>query len=121
MRTPEQLETMTWKEFMEFVIQKYFPLSYCDRRKIEFLELKQRGMSEIEYKKKFTQLSRFATHLVDTEVKKARRFQRGLRPEITTILAGHETLMDVEVVEIALKIVNRMRLDKANRKNTDGL
>lgn len=60
-------------------MDKYFPQSLRDHKESEFLQLKQRTMSLTEYERKFDQLSRYASHLVDTEDKKRRiRKSRGL-------------------------------------------
>ncbi|XP_022899283.1 probable protein phosphatase 2C 63 [Olea europaea var. sylvestris] len=53
---------------------KYFPQSPRDWREAEFLQLKQGNMSLDEYERKFEQLSRYATHLVDIEPKKEGHF-----------------------------------------------
>ncbi len=42
----------------------------------------QREMSVLEYEAKFVELSRYAGGLVATEEEKARKFEKGLRPEI---------------------------------------
>ncbi|XP_028090426.1 uncharacterized protein LOC114290686 [Camellia sinensis] len=53
------------------------------RRKVsEFMELKQNNMSVAEYEAKFTELARFAPHMFDTDYKKARHFEEGLRDDI---------------------------------------
>ena len=53
----------------------------------EFLQLTQGSLSLVEYERKFDELSRFAPHLVDTEELKARRFERGLRPDLYNAIA----------------------------------
>lgn len=39
-------------------------------------------MSLVEYERKFDELACYAPHLVDTEECKARRFEKGLNPEL---------------------------------------
>ncbi|XP_028073979.1 uncharacterized protein LOC114276377 [Camellia sinensis] len=46
------------------------------------LELKQDRMSIAEYEAKFTELARFAPHMMDTDYKKARKFEGGLDLDI---------------------------------------
>mgnify|MGYP003702931319 CR=1 FL=1 len=46
------------------------------------MELKQNNMTVAEYEAKFTELARFSPHVVDTDYKKARHFERGLRDDI---------------------------------------
>lgn len=47
-------------------------------------------MTLTEYERKFDQLSRYATHLVDTEAKKIRRFEQGLNSDMSMILMSHD-------------------------------
>ena len=47
----------------------------ADNMEIQFLELKQGNLSLAEYEAKFTELSRFVPTYVDTERKRAKRFQ----------------------------------------------
>ncbi|KAL8133754.1 hypothetical protein AgCh_008990 [Apium graveolens] len=54
---------------------------------IRFLELKQDKMTVAEYEAKFTELSRFVPEFVNTEEKKARRFQLGLKQWIQNRVA----------------------------------
>ena len=54
---------------------------------IKFLELKQDKMTVAEYEAKFTELSRFVPEFVNTEEKKARRFQLGLKQWIQNRVA----------------------------------
>ncbi|KAJ4717010.1 Retrotransposon protein, putative, Ty3-gypsy subclass [Melia azedarach] len=67
---------VTWDRFKELFDEKYFPQSLRDDKEAEFIQLTQGSKSLIEYERKFEELSRFAPHLVDTEARKARRFER---------------------------------------------
>ncbi|XP_028092598.1 uncharacterized protein LOC114292774 [Camellia sinensis] len=66
---------MTWARFNEIFYEKYFPQCFRDQKASEFQELKQGRMSVDEYEAKFTELARFAPHMVDTDYKKARKFE----------------------------------------------
>ena len=70
---------VTWDRFKELFFENYFPESMNNKMEIKFLELKQGNMSVAEYAAKFNKLARFATHQVDTEARKARRFEQGLK------------------------------------------
>ena len=59
-KTSRNLETMTWAEFQELFIGKYFPDTARHAKAQEFLELKQGTMTVMEYVSKFTELARFA-------------------------------------------------------------
>lgn len=69
-----------WPRFKELFLEKYFPKCLENKMEIKFLELKQGDMSVVEYEAKFTELSRYASHHVQDEKRKARRFEQGLKP-----------------------------------------
>ncbi|XP_028105993.1 uncharacterized protein LOC114305070 [Camellia sinensis] len=71
-------ENMTWARFNEIFYEKYFPHYFLDRKMSEFQELKQGRISVAEYKAKFIELARFSPHMVDTDYKKAHKFEGGL-------------------------------------------
>ncbi|XP_022854137.1 uncharacterized protein LOC111375533 [Olea europaea var. sylvestris] len=98
-RIETQQSNLTWACFKEDVMEKYFPQALRDRKETKFLQLKQGKMALIDYEKKFEQLSRYATHLVDTEQKKARRFELGRRSEIGGIMASHEFITYSQVLQ----------------------
>ena len=53
-----------------------------NRMEVQFLNLKQGDMTVPQYASKFNELARFAPHQVDTEERKTRRFEEGLKPWI---------------------------------------
>ncbi|XP_057794396.1 uncharacterized protein LOC131010747 [Salvia miltiorrhiza] len=70
----EDRNVLNWKIFKGVVMDKYFPLSFREKKETEFFELKQGNMTIEEYERKFNELARFAPHLVDTEDKMIARF-----------------------------------------------
>ncbi|XP_022872137.1 uncharacterized protein LOC111391205 [Olea europaea var. sylvestris] len=77
-RTEEQQRDLTWEQFKDEVMAKYFPQALRDFKESEFLQLRQGKLSLTDYERQLEQLSRYAPDLVDTEVKKIRRFKNGL-------------------------------------------
>ena len=73
---------MTWTQINEIFYDKYFPQCFRNQKVSEFQELKQGRMSIGKHKAKFTELARFAPHTVDTNYKKARKFEDGLDLDI---------------------------------------
>lgn len=73
---------MTWAQFNTIFYDKYFPQCFRDRKISEFQELKQDRISVAEYEAKFTELAKFAPHMVDTNYKKAHKFKGGLDLDI---------------------------------------
>ncbi|XP_028057536.1 uncharacterized protein LOC114261460 [Camellia sinensis] len=73
---------ITWAQFKEGFYEKYFSQCVQDRMVTEFEQLQQGTMSIAEYESKFTELSWYAPHMVDTDYKNARKFEGGLNVEI---------------------------------------
>ena len=63
-KTSRDLEAMTWAEFHDLFMGKYFPDTARHAKAQEFLELKQGTMIVIEYVARFTELARFADDYV---------------------------------------------------------
>lgn len=76
------LPVVPWERFKEVFFEKYYPKYMSNMMELKFLELKQDNMRVAEYETKFTELSRFVPYYVDTEEKRARKFEQGLKPWI---------------------------------------
>ncbi|XP_028093324.1 uncharacterized protein LOC114293449 [Camellia sinensis] len=94
--------TMTWSQFKVIFYEKYFPQCFIDCQVSEFQELKQGKMSVVEYEAKFTKLARFAPHMVDTNYKKAQKFERGLDLDVFDRVGISKLPTYVEVLARAL-------------------
>ena len=73
---------MTWVEFHDLFMGKYFPDTARQAKAQEFLELKQGTMTVLEYVARFTELAHFSNEYVATDMAKVRRFENGLRLSI---------------------------------------
>ena len=80
-------QPMMWASFKTLFFEKYFPRVKQEEKEAEFLSLKQGNLTLVEYERKFDELFRYAPHLVDTKERKARRFEKGLRPELYNAIA----------------------------------
>ena len=87
-KTSRDLEAMTWAEFHDLFMGKYFSATVRHAKAQEFLELKQRAMTMIEYVARFTELARFADDYVATNLAKFRRFENGLILSIRGRIVG---------------------------------
>ena len=76
---------------------------------MEFQDLKQDQLTVSQYEAKFTQLSRYAEKLVSEEEDRAKRFVRGLRPEIRSKLIPFQLQIYGQAVEKALEIERDMQ------------
>ena len=87
-RTSRDLEVMTWAEFQELFMGKYFLETARHAKAQEFLELKQGVMTVMDYVVRFIELSRFADDYVVTDMAKVRRFENGLKLSIRARIVG---------------------------------
>ena len=63
-KTSRDLEAMTWAEFHDLFMGKYFPDTTRHAKAQEFLKLKQGTMTVMDYVARFTELARFANDYV---------------------------------------------------------
>ena len=95
---------MTWEEFHDLFMGKYFPDTTRHAKAQEFLELKQGAMTVIEYVARFTELACVANDYVAADMAKVRRFENGLKFSIRGRIVGLR-LQDMDsMVGIALTI-----------------
>ena len=87
-KTFRDLEAMTWAEFQELFMGKYFSDTARHAKAQEFLELKQGTMTVMEYVARFTELARFADDYVATDMAKVRRFENALKLSIQGKIVG---------------------------------
>ena len=107
-RTSRDLEVMTWAEFQELFMGKYFPETARHAKAQEFLELKQGAMTVMDYVARFTELARFADDYVATDMAKVRRFENGLRLSIRARIVGLRLQDTDSMVGTALTIEREM-------------
>ena len=87
-KNSRNLEAMTWEEFLELFMGKYFPAPARHEKSWEFLELKQGTMTVLNYVDKFIELARFADEYVATKMDKVRKFEDGLKLSIRGKIVG---------------------------------
>ena len=78
-KASRDLEAMTWEEFCELFMGKFFLASARHAKAREFLELKQGTMTVLEYVAKVTELAHFADDYVATNMAKVQKFEDGLK------------------------------------------
>ena len=81
-KTSRDLEAMTWAEFHELFMNKYFPTTARHANAQDFLKLRHGTMTVMEYMARFTELARFGDDYVATDMAKVRRFENGLKLSI---------------------------------------
>ncbi|KAF7150567.1 hypothetical protein RHSIM_Rhsim02G0129900 [Rhododendron simsii] len=119
--TPVVQRVVTWERFVKGFNDQYCPQSYRFRQEAAFSHLQQGDMTVPEYEARFAELSEYAPDMVDTEVKKCKRFRLGLSPKVLTKLITYETEDYAALVEMARKVGNDIQdykdSQQANKKN----
>ena len=87
-KTSIDLEAMTWEEFQELFVGKYFSATARHAKAQEFLELRQGTMTVMEYVARFTELACFSDDYVARDMAKVRRFENGLELSIREKIVG---------------------------------
>ena len=81
-KASRNLEEMTWEEFREVFMGKFFPASARHAKAQEFLGLKYGTMTVLEYVAKFTELVHLEDDYVASDMAKVRKFKDGLKLSI---------------------------------------
>ena len=81
-RVSRDPKTMTWGEFKELFMGKFFPASARHAKAREFLELKQGNMTVLEYVAKFTKLAHFGDDYVATYIDRTRPGYPSMVPRV---------------------------------------
>ena len=103
-RTSRDLEAMTWAEFQELFMGKYFPHTARHAKAQEFLELNQETITMMDYVARFMELARFANDYMATDMAKVRRFENGLKLSIRGRIVGLHLLNMDSMVGTTLTI-----------------
>ena len=114
-KTSRDLEAMTWAEFQELFMGKYFPDTARHAKAQEFLELKQGTMTVIECVARFTKLARFTEDYVATGLAKVRRFENGLRFSIQCRIVGFHLQDKDSMVGTAMTIEGEIEDPQSTR------
>ena len=107
-KSTHDMTQMTWIQFEDMLLSNYFPEAVRRQKRAEFLHLVQTNMTVIEYASKFTQLSRYASHMVADERMRAKQFQEGLRLSIKAQVAPFMLHTYSKVVVRALIVEREM-------------
>lgn len=111
----DKANLLTWEKLKERMNEQYYPRDVQRAKELEFSNLTQGKMTVMEYGAKFTELSRFGRHLVDTEQRKVDRFEDGLDIEIRKSLSSQAFTKYPDIYQRAMRV--EKVLDESNAKN----
>ncbi|XP_074342388.1 uncharacterized protein LOC141679927 [Apium graveolens] len=109
-------EAISWQKFTGQFLEKYLPSYMQDQLEMRFLDLKQENMTIVEFEVKFSELARLVPEYVNTEAKKAKRFQQGLKPWIRSQVALLEIRTYAAVVQKAMTMEGEREATKNKNK-----
>ncbi|MQM11922.1 hypothetical protein Taro_044834 [Colocasia esculenta] len=96
LRTPfeDGAVDVAWDAFVRLFRAKFVPEHIQDKMEQEFLSLTQGSMIVLEYEARFSELSKYAPHIVEDKRRKTKKFVMGLKPSLRTRLVAfdHRTL-----------------------------
>ncbi|XP_047167890.1 uncharacterized protein LOC124836746, partial [Vigna umbellata] len=78
---------ISWEVFRIKFYEEYFPDSVRFAKEVEFLQMKQEGMSVSEYTNKFKHLVWFNT-MTTSEEWRSRKFENGLRSDLKLLISS---------------------------------
>ena len=116
-KASRNLEAMTWEEFRELFMGKFFPASSRHTKAQEFLQLKQGTMTVPEYVAEFTELARFRDDYVASDMAKVRKFKDGLKLSIQGKIVGL-LLQDMDSMVRTALVIEREIDDARSIQNT---
>ncbi|MQL71641.1 hypothetical protein Taro_003967, partial [Colocasia esculenta] len=79
---------VAWDMFVRLFRAKFVPEHIQERMEQEFLSLAQGSMTVLEYEARFSELSKYASHIVVDERRKTKKFMMGLKPSLRTRLVA---------------------------------
>ena len=84
----------------------------------QFLDLKQRNLSVVEYEKEFSHLSKYAPKLVLTEAFRCRQFEDGLHDSIKRYLAPITSLQILDFYQLVQAAMKVERLETSSKERS---
>jgi hypothetical protein len=110
---PEKV--FSWEEFKEKFCTFHVPESVVELKRREFEDLKQGSATMMAYIKEFTRLSCYASDEVSTDIKRMKRFLRGLDPYTTMQMKLTKPRNFQELIDTAITWENDYKLVQMSR------
>ncbi|XP_028058969.1 uncharacterized protein LOC114262771 [Camellia sinensis] len=102
-KNTRDVASLSWNQFKELFLNKYFPSTIRRERVKEFQNLEQGNMTVTQYAARFEELARYATRIVANDEEKERMFEWGLDLTIRGRILPQRLPSYVEVLETALE------------------
>ena len=111
MKNSRDWEAMTWADFQELFMSKFFQASARYAKAFEFLGLRQGSMTVLEYVAKVIELTHFEDDYVATDMAKVNKFDDGLKLSIRGKITGL-LLQDMDSM-VSITMAIKRKIDDA--------
>ena len=115
-------EFITWCQFQEAYLRKYYPVTTRMKLQVVFLKLNQGDKFVEDYDLEFIRLTRFSPVFVSIEELKAERFIAGLREDIKGYVASQASTDYTEALKMTTLIdmphIDKLQLGSAQIPHT---
>ena len=98
----EEHLTVTWDEFIRRFNQHFISSAARAGKEAKLLALEKGELSVTAYENRFVTLCHFTDNMFQTEERKARMFEKGLRPQIKRYLVSQRFPTQREVADAAI-------------------
>ena len=115
LRSPRILNPIPWEFFAQEFRAKYVSDMYRETKWKHLLNLKQRNLSVVEYKKEFSHLSKYTPESILTETFRCRQFEDGLHESIKRYL-GPVIIFQQENFHQLVQAVMKVERSEASSK-----
>ena len=100
LKSPGIPNPMTWEFFVQEFRAKYVTDMYRELKWKQFLNMKQRNLSVVEYEKEFSHLSKYAPKAVLIEAFRFGQFENGLHDSIKRYLTPGTSIQQVNFYQL---------------------
>jgi hypothetical protein len=97
---------MSWSEFKELVLKKFFPRNEIQNLEQEFQGMEMMGSAHQEYTTRFQEVAQLVPHLCTPESRWIERYIWGLAPQVRGTTMGRNPQTAQEAIEFSLALTD---------------
>jgi hypothetical protein len=105
-RGRDSLEAMSWPEFKELVVKKFYPRNEIQKLEQEFHGLEMMGPTHQDYITRFQEVAQLVPHLCNLESKWIEHYIWGLAPQVCSTTIGRNPKTAQEAIEFSAALTD---------------